>query len=726
MKSCAGCGVSLLYAFFNCLVLTSAQDESPRRVLPPVVVEPDEPPLGFSDGDFGPIAEDSTGVGAFEFGGLDSALRSGRSLFDDPRHVTIVDAEQLLSRQPVDMIDALERETGVLLQRTGAGQVSPFLRGLTGPQTLLLVDGVRLTNSTFRFGPNQNFGSIDPAMIERIEIVRGPQSVLWGSDAIGGVINVVTRGAAHPFSQYTGGEFITRFRSADAASYSRVSVEGSGNSLALFGGGSYTNVRDLDRGGNLGRQPLTNYSQYAGDLKINYLLSDQQLLTVSLQHVEQQDVPRSDLFPSELRLFDPQQRDLGYIRWQGNADNGLFDTFMVTASLHRQKTQTLRRRPPTSGTEDRQRFDVETTGLNLVFSKDLYAMGTLTYGTDWYHDDVGARAERVDLASGASTPRTPEFPPDSYYERLGVFLQWDVLLTDRLSAVTGVRYSTIDTGATVTEFDTSPLPAGPPVVTGTTHISPSFQDWTASVGLVYEVTPCIHLVGSVAEGFRAPSLDDSVAFSDNVFGDNVDLPTTGLEPETSINYEVGVKVRRDCLTAEAYYFWTDIEGLIDRLPIGSFGGTTYNIRQNLGEARLQGFELAGQFLLSADWTLYGNLAYQLGENVTDAEPLRRIPPTQGTLGIRWMDPCQDHSIDLYTWLVARQDRLSSGDIADPRIPLGGTPGYATLNLRAGTSLTENQRLSLWLENLTDAAYRVHGSGVDGRGFSLNLGYELRR
>ena len=708
--------IVVLGVFFNCMPVTLAQDDSPRHVLPPVFVEPD----------VSPIAADSAGVGSFEFGGLDSVLRSGRSLFDDPRHVTIVDAAQLRSRQPVDMIDALERETGVLLQRTGAGQVSPFLRGLTGPQTLLLIDGVRMTNSTFRFGPNQNFGAIDPAMIERIEIVRGPQSVLFGSDAIGGVINVVTRGAARPFSQYTGGEFTTRFRSADAASYSRVSVEGSGNSLALFAGGSYTNVRDLDRGGNLGRQPLTNYSQYAGDVKISYLLSDQQLLTVSLQHVEQQDVPRSDRFPAEVRLFDPQQRDLGYIRWQGNAENGLFDTFMMTASFHRQKTQTIRRRPPTSGTEDRQRFDVETTGLNLVFSKDFCAIGNLTYGTDWYHDDVGARAERVDLASGASTPRTPEFPPDSYYERLGVFLQWDVLLTDRLSAVTGVRYSTIDAGATVTDFDTTPLPGGPPIVTGTTHISPSFQDWTASVGLVYEVTPQVHLVGSVAEGFRAPSLDDSVVFSDNVFGDNVDLPTTGLEPETSINYEVGVKVQRDRLTAEAYYFWTEIEGLIDRVPIGTSGGTTYNIRRNVDEARVQGLELAGQFLLSCDWTLYGNLAYQLGQNVTDAEPLRRIPPTQGTLGIRWLDPCNGNSIDLYTWLVARQDRLSPGDIADPRIPVGGTPGYATLSLRAGTSLSENQRLTLWLENLTDTAYRVHGSGVDGRGFSANLGYELRR
>ncbi len=124
MKSCAGVAqgiVSVLCVLFNCVLVTSAQDDSPRRVLPPVVVEPDEPPLGLSDGDFVPSSEDSLFTspdrGSFDLGGLDSALRSGRSLFDDPRHVTIVDAEQLLLRQPVDMIDALDLVKGVLLIR---------------------------------------------------------------------------------------------------------------------------------------------------------------------------------------------------------------------------------------------------------------------------------------------------------------------------------------------------------------------------------------------------------------------------------------------------------------------------------------------------------------------------------------------------------------------------------------------------------------------------------
>ena len=137
------------------------------------------------------------------------------------------------------MIEALEREVGVMMQRTGAGQASPFVRGLTGPQVLILVDGVRMNNSTFRYGPNQYFATIDPGTIERIEVVRGPQSVLWGSDAIGGVINVVTRSTDPGCCNFTGGEFIERFSTADSGSYSRLSVEGSVNRWGVFGGASY-------------------------------------------------------------------------------------------------------------------------------------------------------------------------------------------------------------------------------------------------------------------------------------------------------------------------------------------------------------------------------------------------------------------------------------------------------------------------------------------------------
>ncbi len=667
------------------------------------------------------------GLSQLQFEGLDSALRSTRSIFDSPHATSIIDFEQLTERQPRTMIEALEGEVGVLMQRTGAGQASPFVRGLTGPQTLILIDGVRLNNSTFRFGPNQYFATIDPGMIDHIEVVRGPQSVLWGSDAIGGVINVVTRRSDPRFGDFLGGGFVERFATADAGSYSRLNVEGSYDRLGFFGGGSYMNINDLDAGGSLGRLDFTNYSQYAGDLRFDYLLSDCQLLTVSLQHLQQTDVPRTDKWPGESRLFSPQQRNMAYVRWQGNDPGSAVDAFMFTFSYSRQKEGTLRRRPPSSLSEDRSEFDVHTAGMNFVLASELGTFGRLTYGLDWYHDDVDALSNRFDLRGVAPPqPLVPQFPDDSFYERIGAFLQWEVDLTNRLSVQSGVRYSHVDLGATVALFDPAD-PAAPPV---DTPIRPNFQDWTGSVGLTYALSPCLNLVGSIAEGFRSPSLDELTSFSDNV-NEGIDIPNPNLTPETSINYEVGLKFDYQRIRAQTFVFWTRLDDLLVRQKVGQIPdpaspGDVLDVlrRRNVGNAALQGYELAGELLLTPQWSFYGNLTYILGENLTDNEPLSRIPPTQGLIGLRWRDEEARNWLDFYAWLVARQDRLSVRDIRDSRIPPDGTPGYGTLNIRLGSTISRNQRITLGIENLTDRAYRVHGSGVDGPGISGHFGYEL--
>ena len=139
------------------------------------------------------------------FGEGSGILRNGRSVFDAPAAVSIRSRQEIEQRQAPDMFHALQNEVGVLMQATAAGQASPFVRGLTGQQVLILVDGIRLNNSVTRRGPNQYFNTIDPGMIDHIEVLRGQGAVMWGSDAIGGAINVVTRGADQHRGTHHGG-----------------------------------------------------------------------------------------------------------------------------------------------------------------------------------------------------------------------------------------------------------------------------------------------------------------------------------------------------------------------------------------------------------------------------------------------------------------------------------------------------------------------------------------
>ncbi|MFV2066618.1 MAG: TonB-dependent receptor plug domain-containing protein, partial [Pirellulales bacterium] len=356
------------------LAATVLQDDQPEGTLPPVIVQPPEetlpevegtPPtttptdssLSFpslSDLRFGPSGP---------FGENRGILRSAKSLFDTPAGASIRTREGIQERQAADMFHALQNEVGVLMQSTAAGQASPFVRGLTGQQVLILVDGIRLNNSITRRGPNQYFNTIDPGMVDHIEVLRGQGSVLWGSDAIGGAINVVTRGPDTEWGmtsgKYSGGEFTQYYNTANSSPYSRLNVEGWVGNAGVFAGGSFSNIRDLDTGWDFGRQPGTNYQQWAGDIKFNYLLSESQMLTVSLQHFQQDDLPRSDRFPgypgdlnnsntfAKARFFDPQQRDLTYIRYQATEPIAAIDALTVTASYNRQRENQKRGVPTT-------------------------------------------------------------------------------------------------------------------------------------------------------------------------------------------------------------------------------------------------------------------------------------------------------------------------------------------------------------------------------------------
>ncbi|MEE2991482.1 MAG: TonB-dependent receptor [Planctomycetota bacterium] len=695
----------------------SPSDQSPT-VLPETVVQgrpaaDDNPELIWSAGNLSAQGGPLLGAGR----------RSLRSLLDDPIHRTIVNQRELLERAPADMFQALEREVGVTVQRTQRGAASPFIRGLTGQQVLILVDGIRLNNATFRSGPNQYFNTIDPGMVDHIEVIRGPQAMLYGADAIGGVINVVTRSNRNLLGGgFFGGEWIQKFSSADLGYYGRLNVEGTIGGGSYFAGAGYGNFNDLDRGGELGRQPWTSYAQHSGDIKLSYLLAENRMLTVSLQHFAQQDLARSDRFPNRLTVFDPQQRSMGYIRYIGTEVAGpLFDRFSVTTSYHRQREASSDQRLNTSNL-DIGEFDTETLGLLVMFSRDMGERGRLTYGLDLYYDDVDSFKDRFDASTGAFlSSLTPQFPDDGIYQQTGAYLQWDTELTDRLGAVSGVRFTRVSADATpIVNIDDDNNPATPDIPTPL-PINPQFSDWSASAGLNYRLRDDLRLVTSFSEGFRAPNLDDLTATNNNVQQSAADIPNVNLQPERSTSYDVGVKWEQLDFRGQLFYFWTDIDDMILRAPAGTVGSNVLFSRVN-HDAHVNGLEAGGDYRLDDFWTAYGNISYYHGVDKEASEPLSRIPPLQVVAGLRRRSPKTGHYIDFYAWMADRQERLNFQDLTDSRIPNDGTPGYATFNLRLGRMISDREHVSVELENLFDKDYRVHGSGVDGAGFSANIRY----
>ncbi len=226
-----------------------------------------------------------------------------------------------------------------------------------------------------------------------------------------------------------------------------------------------------------------------------------------------------------------------------------------------------------------------------------------------------------------------------------------------------------------------------------------------------------NIFASVSTGFRAPNIDDLGTLG--IVDFRYEVPNYELKPENSVQYQLGYKIRTKRISGEAYIYHNDLYNLIVRnsLPGETIEGYPVYIKENVERVYINGFETAWDYEPSRAWLVSGNLTYTYGQNITKDEPARRIPPLFGRLAVTWSDYSVHTTLE---WQAAgKQDRLAAGDIADNRIPEGGTPGWNVVNIHAGYTF-RFASLDLSLINLLNEDYRYHGSGINGYGRSAFL------
>ena len=428
-----------------------------------------------------------------------TATRVERELFDTPQAVTLIDPLEIEQANVTSTPDLFDFATGVYIQKTNLGGGSPFIRGMTGKQVVILVDGVRLNNSYYRFGPHQYLNTIDPNIIERIEVVRGPTSVLYGSDALGGTINIITRKREDfSSSQAVGGLLHGLYDSAVDGGSARAQVEGNSGSFGFLGGATRKYFNDLEGGGDIGEQVPSGYGETDADLKFNWRLGQQHELILATQYMRQYDVPKT----SEVTLgdklkfnYEPQERQLAYLEYRGH-DLDWFDGVKADLSYNRQKEGEEIIDGDTSNLETRELTDVKTLGASLQLTNVLNDANRLTYGLEYYRDDYDTSKQALDLTTGLTSALIPGTPDGAEYTSFGLYLQDEIRLGERADAVLGLRYSKFEAdGTLVTATQTESLNLDTSKVTG-------------SLNARYALTPELNLVGGVAQGFRAPNMED--------------------------------------------------------------------------------------------------------------------------------------------------------------------------------------------------------------------------
>lgn len=630
-----------------------------------------------------------------------TAQKQASSNFKLAQSVSVIGAQALRERPARSVPEALPGATGVWLQKTNHGGGSPFVRGLTGQQTLILVDGVRLNNATFRSGPNQYLNTLDPGIVQQIEVVRGPGSVEYGSDAIGGVVNVQTSDLQVASGWH--GRLDLGLASQDMEQSGAAGLSWANGGTAVQVNGAYRNFGDLVGGKGIGKQSPSGYDQWAYQAKFKTAIHPNLSLTGLWQDLQQNEVPvfhKVQLENFALNQFDPQRRQFGYLRAEGHTNRAWLMQPSLTLSWQRQQEG---RQSQKNGSSNlvRELDDTRTLGLQAQAAiHPHWSPWRILNGVETYWDAVRSSRE-TQTGTATPVPQRGLYPDQArmastalYSLHRFTFSKWNV--------DAGLRWSIFQL-----HLDEETL--------GAVRIQPSAL--VGNVGISYEIAPNTRLFAHANSAFRAPNVDDLGTLG--IVDFRYEVPNAELRPERARTVEAGMKYRGQAFSATFSTYYTQLADLIGRVKTAdSLQGYPVYLKENIGKSYITGAEAAAEWRLQKNWTAFGNVTYTYGQNTSAKEPFRRIPPAHGLIALRWQ-ATRALALRAESVWASWQRRLSKADVDDNRIADAGTPGWAIVNLHGYFT---HRWASIGLEghNLLNEAYRMHGSGVDGLGRSVWL------
>jgi outer membrane receptor protein involved in Fe transport len=604
--------------------------------------------------------------------------------------------------------EAMAYMPGVFVQKTNHGGGSPFLRGLTGNQTLLMLDGIRVNNAAFRFGPNQYPNVIDAYTLERIEVLKGSGSVQYGSDAMGGVIHAITNdiriGERIGWDLRAGGRITTQ----DMEYTGRANATFAGKGFGISGGYTLRQFGDLVGGDTTGKQTPSGYSERDWNLKAKFALGEKYTLTASAQQVTQHDVPlyhRVKLENFEYYNFEPQKMLISYARLQANLNRGALKGWSITP-LYKKSTEGRQYHRNGHANYFEEKDIIETFGVVAETDWQILPFWTSGTGVEYYNDKVGSGRN---ITNNGNTTSTRGLYPDGAKQINTSIYSLHHFTWKNWRAEAGVRYNRVENQVPAKNLN---LPGA--VFADAEMVSDA---WVGNASLLYELNNTHAFFSNISSGFRAPNIDDLGTLGLVDF--RYEIPAYHLDPERNLNTELGYRFRTRKLQLQATAFYMHLSDLIGRVRKGtdSLEGYPVFVKTNDQESFVKGFEFSGSYEPVNGLTFSGMFSVQYGENLSRNEPMRRIPPTHGLFNAKYAKQRWYAAAEMQ-W-ADEQDRLAQGDKDDNRIPKGGTPAWQVVNVHGGYQLRFLQ-LRATLFNLFNEDYRTHGSGINGMGRAVTL------
>ena len=646
---------------------------------------------------------------------LVTATRRTVSIAEVSSGLSLVDGAVARDRKLVT--DALDAEVGVYLQQTTPGQGAAIIRGLKGSSILHLVDGIRLNNAIFRSAPTQYFALVPTSAVERIEILRGTPASLYGSDAVGGVVQLVTRVPRFDSERIEyRGEIYAAYDSAELGRMLSGTIDAGNSRIASSFAAEFLETGDR-RTGSGDRIGPSGYESRAARWVLAGSPDDSRHWLVDMHYLEQPETPRVDelvpgfgqVEPSSSEFFFKPNRRVFVRGKYGREDGALGLDWNVDLAWQRIDDDRVSRDfEATNRRYESNRSDLY--GL-VVSGSRVYDSGSWIVGAEAYLDEVSSRRSEESLVDGQVTARTPRFPDGSEIERFALFGNTEQYVTPRNVLSGGLRISHEDVSLRAT-----PVSAAASV---------SVTDASGDAGWIFNATDEWQLVANAGFGFRAPNVFDLGTLG-NRPGNRFNIPNPDLDSERVVQLDAGVRYSGDRARLELMIYALEYDDRITSVLTGDVTPEGRDVVQsvNAAESTIRGFEGGAGFDISDTVSLDAVLNYTWAEqrvSGSPAEPGDRIPPLSGRLNVSY-DGGGNLRLDAWLRFAGEQDRLSARDVRDIRIDPNGTSGWGILGARGSWDFRGGWNFTFGVDNVFDKRYRVHGSGLDaaGRNFMISL------
>ncbi len=650
-----------------------------------------------------------------------TAGKQAQSITEANAAVSAVDADAWDMERPAVLPELLENLPGVFVQQTTPGQGVAIVRGLKGSEVLHLVDGMRLNFGFFRNAPNQYLALVDPNALSRVEVVRGPSSSLYGSDAMGGVINMISVQPQVADGDHTGAHAAIGGQTASAddsiSAHGRVGYRGTRFAATLGAGWRDHDDRTNGDGDTL---PFTGYESESADAALLFQPHPSQQWRLSLQHLRQPSTPRHDQMvagfgqsePDRSEFyFEPSQRDFAHV-------SAGFDDLISSADridLHlawQQIIDDTRRRSFGSSNRDFEENRSNLLGFTLDAQDALTDTQSVQYGLESYYDRINSEKYRVNLDDGSVSPRESRFPDDSTMRTLAAYVQhqadWDTQHWQLGLRVTNVRIDLAADGS---------RPAA----------RLEFEDVSGNLGGRFDLGSGYSLHTNLGRGFRTPNIFDLGAIGPRP-SNRFNAANPDLGPEVVYSADLGVKWSHAQSRGEFFLWWSEYRDKIVSVFTGEQTDAGEDIvrSENVGRVSLRGAESQWVWFFARSWNLDLVANTTWGAEKIDGryEPADRIPPATASVALEHRTSA-GHRFRLRVASAGAQTRLSQRDQTDSRINPEGTAGWATVGVSALFHLPAQLDLTLAVENALGTSYRKHASGVDAPGLDARAGFRWR-